>query len=171
MVSWSSQSFVNSWTQLVFPGLSMKQIAYPDSKQTMKRGEERTNEGREWEKNSSWEPSSWNWWLNCAVQVEYICCKWFDWFGTIKIKQAAEEKNTQKSRQFRSAQREKENLKKIYKNCKKGKSDCLAKKNKCLQFLVNSELRCELWTVCIKLKLNMIIYNFDTWLYMVIEYE
>ena len=45
--------------------------------------EERKKEG-EWEKNSSREASNLNWWQNCALQVECICCKWFDWFGTSK---------------------------------------------------------------------------------------
>ena len=93
----------------------------------------------------------------------------------VNIKQAVEEKNTQKSKQLTQQglnelqlgtgkkRKFEEDLKKLQKE----KNDCLAKKNKWLQFLVNSELYCELWTVFIMLKLNMIIYSFIrdyTWL-------
>ena len=58
--------------------------------------EERTNESGEWEKSSSWEVSRWNWWQNCAVQVEYICCKWFDWFDTSKYQTSSWREKHQK---------------------------------------------------------------------------
>ena len=84
----------------------------------------------------------------------------------VNIKQAVEEKSTQKSRQLiqqglsklQVGTERKRKFEKDLQKLQNEKSDCMGKKNKWLQFLVISELYCELY--CIMLKLNMIIYSF-----------
>ena len=86
----------------------------------------------------------------------------------VNIKQAVEEENTQKSRQLiqqglsklQVGTERKRKFEKDLQKLQKEKSDCMGKQNKWLQFLVISELYCELWTFCIMLKLNMIIFSF-----------
>ena len=68
------------------------------------------------------------------------------------MKQAVEEKNTQKSRQLTKqglsklqvGTERKRKFKEDLQKLQKEKTDCLAKKNKWLQFLVNFKLYCEL---------------------------